>query len=153
LYKRCKEKRLLLEIPESFIELGWLSHKGNTREGVVRAYILKHLEIFNHPEILKNPDAIRDLAIENLVALNVWLNNWEKGHNREVDLVFEKGGVYYLVETKREGQYSNGWSQLGDIVDCFKSEFKKHQMSYKALIPILVTTAGKINEIESRWFD
>jgi len=145
----------LIQIPERVIveEFGWISGKGNTREGVVRAYILKHLEMFNHPEVLKNPKAIRDVAIENLVAINVWLNNWEKGHNREADLVFEKDGIYYLVETKRAGKYWRGWSQLGDIVDCFKSDFKKHQMSYKAFIPVLVTTTDSVNEITPTWID
>ena len=137
---------MLIEIPEKLIveEFGWLSDKGNTREGVVRAYILKHPEVIN-----------KDLTIENLVALNVWLNKWGEGEKwlglKEVDIVFEKDGIYYLVETKREKKYSKGWEQLGDVVDCFKSDFKKHKTKYKDLIPVLVTTTDKINKIERQW--
>lgn len=139
---------MLVQIPEKIItkQFGWLSNKGNTREGVVRAYILKH------PEVISE-----DLAIENLVAENVWLNKWKEGdenyfeHMREVDLMFEKHGTYYLVETKREKKYSRGWEQLGDIVDCFKSDFKKHKTKYKDLIPVLVTTTDKINETKREW--
>jgi len=92
-------KSLLIQIPEKTIieQFGWLSEKGNTREGVVRAFILKH------PERIES-----NLTIENLVAINVWLNKWrEEDENyfeyaREADLIFEKDGIYYLVETKRE---------------------------------------------------
>ena len=134
-------KRLLIQIPEKLIteKFGWLAGKGNTREGVVRTYILKH------PEIIR-----KDLTIENLVAINVWLNNWEKGgYNREADLMFEKDGIYYIVETKREGKYGRGWGQLGDLIDCFKSEFKRHQDNYRELIPVLVTTSDAVNEIQA----
>ncbi|MEM2506010.1 MAG: hypothetical protein QXF61_03065 [Nitrososphaeria archaeon] len=67
--KMIKERRLLIQIPENIIggQFGWLSEKGNTREGVVRAFILKH------PEIVS-----KDLTIENLVAINVWLNKWKE---------------------------------------------------------------------------
>jgi len=139
---------LLVQIPEKIItkQFGWLANKGNTREGVVRAYILKH------PEVISE-----DLTTENLVAVNVWLNKWKEGdenyfeHMREVDLMFEKDGSYYLVETKREKKYSRGWEQLGDIVDCFKSDFKKHKTKYKDLIPVLVTTTDKINKTKREW--
>jgi len=139
LEKIVKEKSLLIEIPEKTIIIGWLSDKGNTREGIVRAYLLKH------------PELINGLTIENLVGINVWLNDWERGWNREVDLVFEKDGTYYLVETKREGKHWEGWRQLRDIIDCFKSDFKKHKTPYKGFVPVLVTTSDKSNEIEKRW--
>jgi hypothetical protein len=131
---------LEIRIPEKTITIGWLSDKGNTREGVVRAYLLRH------------PELINGLAIENLVATNVWLKNWERGWRREIDLLFEKDGIYYLVETKREGKYAKGDEQLGDIVDCFKSDFKKHQTLYKGFIPVLVTTTNKSDDIETEWF-
>ena len=144
-----KEKSLLITIPERIIieEFGWLSDKGNTREGAVRAYILKH------PEIIES-----NLMIRNLVATNVWLNKWmEKDENlvdffREVDIVFEKDGIYYLVETKRWKKFSKGWEQLGDLVDCFKSDFKKHKTKYEGLIPTLVTTTDQVNKIDREWF-
>ena len=147
--KTIKGKSLLIEIPENVIveEFGWLSDKGNTREGAVRAYILKH------PGLISE-----DLTIENLVAVNVWLNKWKEEdenyfeHVKEVDLMFEKDGIYYLVETKREKKYSRGWEQLGDVVDCFKSDFKKHKTIYKDVIPVLATTTDKTNKIKTEWF-
>jgi len=143
-----KERSLLIEIPEKVIvgEFGWLSDKGNTREGVVRTYILKH------PEVIES-----NLTIENLLGINVWLNKWnEEDENlldlfRETDIVFEKDGIYYLVETKRWKKYSRGWEQLGDVVDCFKSDFKKHKTKYKDFIPVLVTTTDRINKIKREW--
>jgi len=139
---------LLIQIPERVIveEIGWLSDKGNTREGVVGAYILKH------PEVIES-----NLTIANLLGINVWLNKWnEEDENlldlfRETDIVFEKDGIYYLVETKRWKKYSRGWEQLGDVVDCFKSDFKKHKTKYKDFIPVLVTTTDRINKIKREW--
>ena len=146
--KIVSERSLLIQIPEKTIseKFGWLSDKGNTREGVVRAYILKH------PEIIESK-----LTIENLVAINVWLNKWkEEDENlfefmREADIVFEKDGIYYLIETKRDRKYTRGWIQLGDIVDCFKSDFKKHREDYKGFIPVLVTTTDKVDRIKRDW--
>lgn len=142
-------KSLLIKIPEKVIleEFGWLSNKGNTREGVVRAYILKH------PDIIEN-----NLTIDNLVAMNVWLRKWnERDENRlenkrEVDIVFEKDKIYYLIETKRVRKYTRGVEQLGDVVDCFKSDFKRHKTKFKGIIPVLVTTTDKINETRKEWF-
>ena len=114
-----------------------VADKGNTREGVVRAFILKH------PEIVR-----KDLTIENLVAINVWLNNWEEGgSNREADLMFRKDGAYFVVETKREGKYGRGQGQLRDLVDCFRSDFKRHRDDFKELILVLVTTSDAVTEI------
>ena len=146
--KIVSDRSLRIEIPEKTItgQFGWLSEKGNTREGVVRAYILKH------PEIIESK-----LTIENLVAINVWLNKWKEEdenyfeHIREADILFEKDGTYYLVETKREKKYSRGWEQLGDLVDCFKSDFKKHKTRYEALVPVLVTTTDKVDRIKRDW--
>lgn len=146
--KIVKERSLLIQIPENIIveQFGWLSEKGNTREGVVRAFILKHPEIIN-----------ADLTIKNLIAINVWLNKWKEEnqnyveHAREADLLFEKDGVYYLVETKREKKYPKGWKQLRDLIDCFKSDFKKHKTKYKDLIPVLVTTTNVIDKIQRDW--
>lgn len=70
--KNVDNKSLLIQIPEKIVaeQFGWLSGKRNTREGVVRAYILRN------PEIVEN-----GLAIGNLVAMNVWLNKWEDNKN------------------------------------------------------------------------
>ena len=124
-------------------EYGWLSDRGNTREGCVRAYILRHPEMIN-----------QDLTIANLLAVNVWLNKWKEDHvqdYREVDLIFEKEGIYYLVETKRDRKYTPGYRQLFHIMECFKSDFEKNRVIYKDFIPVLVTTRDKIDRIKTMW--
>jgi hypothetical protein len=139
------KKCLLIEIPERIVreQYGWLSERGNTREGCVRAYILKH------PEMIKE-----GLTIANLLAVNVWLNKWKEGHAqdlREVDLVFEKEGIYYLVETKRDRKYTSGYRQLSHIMECFHSDFEKNKVTYNDFIPVLVTTSDKVDRIETTW--
>lgn len=134
---------MLIKIPEKVIvkEFGWLSSLAG--EGAVRAYILKHPE-----------DVNEDLTIENLVALNVSFSKWKgklREQWREIDLVFEKDKIYYLIETKRHGKYTKGLEQLGDLVDLFKIDFEKHKETYRGFIPVLVTTTDKIDEIESKW--
>ncbi len=104
-------------------EYRWLSDRGNTREGCVRAYILQHPGMINH-----------DLTIANLLAVNVCLNKWKEDYvqtYREVDLIFEKEGIYYLVETKRDRKYKQGYRQLFHIMECFKSDFEKNRVIYK----------------------
>lgn len=147
--KNVDNRSLLIQIPEKIVaeQLGWLPGKHNTREGAVRAYILRN------PEIIEN-----GLAVGNLVAINVWLNKWEDDKNlckrkREVDIVFEKDGIYYLIETKRDRKYSRGMEQLGDMVDCFKSDFEKHKQDYGGFIPVLVTTTDKIDRIKKEWIE
>lgn len=120
-----------------------MSDRGNTREGCVRAYILRHPEMIN-----------QDLTIANLLAVNVWLNKWKEDHvqdYREVDLIFEKEGIYYLVETKRDRKYTPGYRQLFHIMECFKSDFEKNRVIYKDFIPVLVTTRDKIDRIKTMW--
>ena len=132
---------MLIKIPEKLIveEFGWLS--GLAGEGAVRAYILKY------PEVISE-----DLTIENLVALNVSFSKWKgkfREQRKEIDIVFEKDQIYYLVETKRHGKYMKGCEQLGDLVDLFKTDFEKHKMKYRSFIPVLVTTTDKIDEIKT----
>ena len=148
--KVLRKKSLLIEIPEKIMRetFGWLSERGNTREGCVRGYILKH------------PYRIdKDLTIENLIAVNVWLNRWKEDDEnrvqyfRELDLMFEKEGIYYLVETKRDRKYTPGWRQLGHVIECFTSDFGKNKAAYEDFIPVLVTTSDKIDEIKTYWID
>ena len=94
------------------------------------------------------------LTIANLLAVNVWLNKWKEGHAqdfREVDLVFEKEGVYYLVETKRDRKYTSGYRQLSHIMECFHSDFEKNKVISNDFIPVLVTTSDKVDRIETTW--
>ena len=133
----------MIKIPEKIIVegFGWLS--GLAGEGAVRAYVLKHPEVINE-----------DLTIENLVALNVSFSKWRgkfREQRKEIDIIFEKDEIYYLVETKRHGKYMKGCEQLGDLVDLFKIDFEKRKRKYRGFILVLVTTTDKINEIKTEW--
>jgi RecB family endonuclease NucS len=141
------ERILLIKIPEKMMmeRLEWLFDVDSTREGIVRAYTLKHPEIID-----------KNLTIENLVTLNARFNKFKEEdedffqHQREVDIMFEKDGTYYLVETKRYKQHVKAQKQLREVIECFKSDFKKHRQSYKSLVPVIVTT-DDIDEIETKW--
>jgi hypothetical protein len=141
------EKILLIKIPEKMMmeRMGWLFDVDSTREGIVRAYILKHPGIID-----------KNLAIENLVTLNAKFNKFKEDdedffqYQREADIMFEKNGTFYLVETKRYKQHVKAQRQLRELIDCFKSDFKKHRQFYKTLIPVIVTT-DDIDEIQTKW--
>jgi len=136
---------LLIKIPESMVTEPnkWLLK--NTREGAVRAYVLKH------PEVIS-----QDLTIENLLAINVLLDKWKEEdenfhqYTREADLLFERNGTYYLVETKRYKKHVRAQKQIAEVVECFKSDFRKNKQAYKDLVPVIVTT-DDIDEIRTEW--
>ena len=126
-------KRILIEIPEEDLrrDLGW--YRQGMDEWAVRSYLVRHLDIID-----------RGLNIEHLIGFNIFFEN------QEADMLFNKNGVYYIIETKQKGKYYRGWKYLGDTVRCFEQEMKMHNEEPQEVIPILATSSKIIKELTVR---
>jgi hypothetical protein len=135
-----KKRRILVEIPEKDLRdmFGWLRQRMD--EWAVRTYLLKHLEAFDE-----------GLELSNFVGFNIYFMGKE-----EIDMLFKKNGVYYLVETKQKAKYYKGWKQLAATVDCFLIDMKEHGEHPKEIVAILATSSiervDKLKVQKLDWF-
>lgn len=136
-----EKRRIMAEIPEKDLQdmFGWL--RQGMDEWAVRTYLLKNLGVLDE-----------GLNMDNFIGFNIYFKNKE-----EVDMLFNKDGTYYLVETKQKGKYRRGWNQLKAAVGCFIAEMIEHGEEPKEIVAVLATssikTVEKLTVQKFDWFE
>jgi len=123
-------KRMALVIPEKTIEQELPLFHDYMREYAVRTYLIKK------PEILDNN--LELLGIN--ASFDKRNDDGKVEKSGEADLIFGRHKTYYLVETKWNFQFKEGWEQILKASECFISEMKVKRLRYGEVIAVVVST-------------
>jgi hypothetical protein len=147
-FEMVSKRRIMIEIPEKHLtdEIGWF--RDGMGEDAVRTYLLKH------PDIIEP-----DFNIQNFLGLGIWFTSYdEEGlvkDSKEVDMLFERNGTYYIVETKQKGKYYRGWQYVILAVECFEADMRKHSKEFHGIVAVLATSSERLPDLVRQslnWF-